>query len=330
LDAVYYLSYCKSYFNAIDSQLICHDEDFFVIQGNYERQGHEEAVYAGLKLNQKKHFKRNKKEYPRLSDHIGLLPLVLISPGDEKLIMEGSDLRRKFLDSVISQFDKNYLEQLLRYNRGLNQRNALLKSAQNGSANNIRGQLDVWDEQLASISFSLYQRRVDFLKELEPVFQKYHTFISGGNDEVKMIYHSHHQKGDLKQQLKDSFEKDRVLGYTTKGIHRDDLELVLNGYPVKKDGSQGQKKTYFVAMKLAQYEFLQSHCGFYPILLLDDMFDKLDQIRASRLIELVSRETFKQIFITDTQRQRLLDIVEQTGKKYTFFKVDEGILENVN
>ncbi|MGQ1946592.1 DNA replication/repair protein RecF [Geofilum sp. OHC36d9] len=330
LDAVYYLSYCKSYFNAIDSQLICHGEDFFVIQGNYERQGQEEAVYAGLKLNQKKQFKRNKKEYPRLSDHIGLLPLVMISPGDEKLIMEGSDLRRKFLDSVISQFDKKYLEQLLRYNRGLNQRNALLKSAQNGSAHNIQGQLEVWDGQLAGISLLLYQRRVDFLKEMEPVFQKYHTFISGGNDEVRMIYHSHHQKGDLEQQLKDSFEKDRVLGYTTKGIHRDDLELLLNGYPVKKDGSQGQKKTFFLAMKLAQYEFLQSHCGFYPILLLDDMFDKLDQIRASRLIELVSRETFKQIFITDTQRNRLQNIVEQTGKKYTFFKVEDGGVEIAN
>ncbi|ASB50609.1 DNA replication/repair protein RecF [Alkalitalea saponilacus] len=323
LDAVFYMSFCKSYFNSIDSQLIHHDEDFFVIQGSYVRGDQDDQIYAGLKRNQKKQFKRNKKEYTRLSDHIGLLPLVMISPGDERLITEGSELRRKYIDSVVSQFDKPYLDLIIRYNRIVNQRNVLLKSAR-GNIKLIESQLDVWDEQLAITGEQIFNKRETFIKELEPVFQKYYCFISGGHEQVSIIYHSHHQKGKLTEQLLKRRAKDLVLGYTSKGIHRDDLELLLNGYAVKKDGSQGQKKTFFIALKLAQFEFLKDFFGFSPILLLDDLFDKLDDERVSSLIELAGRDTFQQIFITDTQRKRLHDIVKQTGKEHRFFQVDNG------
>lgn len=323
LDSIYYLSFCKSYFNPVDSQVICHDQDFFVVQGYYERNGSDEEVYAGLKRNQKKQFKRNKKEYPKLSDHIGLLPLVMVSPGDERLIVEGSEQRRKYLDSVISQCDKSYLDYLIRYNRALNQRNALIKNNKSAGSR-IESQLEVWDEQMALLGNVIYEKRQTFILELMPVFQKYYRIISGGHEQIDMVYHSHHQKGDLVAIMKKNRERDFILGYTTKGVHRDDLELLLDGYPVKKDGSQGQKKSFLIALKLAQYEFLNSYNGFAPILLFDDLFDKLDSERGARLIELVSDQSFKQIFITDTQKARLADIVSKTGKTYAFFQVEEG------
>lgn len=323
LDSVYYLSFCKSYFNSIDSQVICHEQDFLVLQGIYQRNSTEEEIYAGIKRNQKKQFKRNKKEYPKLSDHIGLLPLVMVSPGDERLIVEGSEQRRKYIDSVISQCDKTYLDYLIRYNRALNQRNVLVKNSRSNVAN-LESQLEIWDNQLKLLGSFIFEKRTYFINELMPVFQKYYNFISNGNEQVEMIYHSHHQKGDLLELLKKSREKDMVLGYTTKGIHRDDLDLLLNGFPVKKDGSQGQKKSFLIALKLAQFEFLNAYNGFAPILLLDDVFDKLDDERGNRLIELVSDDSFKQIFITDTQNQRLAGIVSKTGKPYSFFYVNEG------
>ena len=323
LDAVYYMSFCKSYFNSIDSQLICHNEDFFVLQAQYDRQEQFEAIYAGLKKNQKKQFKRNKKEYPRLADHIGLLPLVMISPGDERLITEGSDQRRKYIDGVVSQFDKNYLASIIKYSRALTQRNALLKGAKGRKAV-VEDHLEVWNSQLTMIGLAIFENRTRFIAELEPVFQKYYRFISGGDEVVSIIYHSHYQKGNYEDQLSSSIQRDLALGYTTKGVHRDDLDLLLEGYPVKKVGSQGQKKTFFLALKLAQYEFLSNHFGFAPILLLDDMFDKLDDLRASRLVELVGRDTFHQIFITDTQKPRLLEIVKATGKDFNFYKVEDG------
>lgn len=323
LDSIYYLSFCKSYFNPIDSQIICHDEDFFVIQGLYHRNQLEEEIYAGLKRNQKKQFKRNKKEYPKLSDHIGLLPLVMVSPSDERLIIEGSEQRRRFIDSVVSQCDKLYLDVLIKYNRALNQRNALIKSSKLNKSS-VESQLEIWDEQISMLGNVIFIKRVEFIQKLMPVFQKYYQTISNGHEKVEMVYHSHHQKGDLISLLKKNRDKDFFLGYTTKGAHRDDLEFLLNGFPVKKDGSQGQKKSFLIALKLAQYEFLSVYNGFAPILLFDDLFDKLDEERGARLIELVSNENFKQIFITDTQKSRLIDIVSKTGKPYSFFLVNEG------
>lgn len=323
LDSIYYISFCKSYFNPIDSQLICHDEEFFVIQAQYEIQNQDEEFYAALRKNRKKQFKRNKKEYSRLSDHIGLLPLVMISPGDERLISDGSDQRRKFIDGVVSQYNKSYLASILRYNRCLTQRNALLKSTKGRSAS-IDGQLEAWDEQLASIGALIFDERSGFIEELKPVFQKYHRFISGESEVVDIVYHSHHQRAGLEEQLKKNRERDLVLGYTSRGVHRDELEFLLDGYPIKKNGSQGQTKTFFMALKLAQYEFLNKHFGYAPVLLLDDMFDKLDDYRAARLIELMGGDSFHQIFITDTQKSRLLEIVKKTGKTFSFFNVNGG------
>ncbi len=323
LDSIFYLSFCKSYFNPVDSQIICHEQDFFVIQGNYKRESIDEDIYVGLKRNQKKLIKRNNKEYPRLSDHIGLLPLVMVSPGDERLISEGSDQRRRYIDSVISQIDKAYLENLIRYNRALNQRNALIKAFR-GINSAIEHQLEVWDEQLSFFGELIFQKRVEFIHQLKPVFQKYYNIISTNSENVEITYHSHHQKGNLVNQLIKNRDRDLILGYTTKGIHRDDMELLLGGFQIKKVGSQGQKKSFLVSLKLAQFEFLDNHKGYAPILLLDDVFDKLDNNRGNRLIELVSENTFQQIFITDTQYKRLDEIVSKTGKPNSFFYVNEG------
>ncbi len=323
LDALYYLSFCKSYFNSIDSQNITHEQEFFVVQGQYERQGDDEHIYCGLKRSQKKHFKRNKKEYSKLANHIGLLPLVMISPADEQLINEGSEQRRKYMDGVISQYDKPFLDDLMRYNRSLLQRNATLKQLKESGSRDF-SMLDLWDEQLKQLANRIYSKRIDFIKELVPVFQKYYAYISDGKEEIALNYKSHLHDGDLKAQLAEVRQKDVIVGYTTKGVHKDDLELLLGGYSIKKIASQGQKKTFLIALKLAQYEFIHKHNGIKPILLLDDIFDKLDDARSNRLLQLVSEDIFNQIFITDTNKSYLVDIVERTGKQYKVFDVANG------
>ncbi len=323
LDAIYYLSFCKSYFNTIENHNISHDKDFFLIQGRFQRVDKVEQISVALKRGQKKVFKRNKKEYVRFSDHIGLLPLVMISPSDERLIVEGSDQRRKYMDSVISQYDKSFLELLIRYNRALNQRNTLLKS-ENKSSASMFSQLDVWDEQLATMGAKIFEQRTAFMNQLVPVFKDLYQYITDGNEEVDIVYRSHYQRGDLLSLLKANHQRDLALGYTTRGIHKDDLELVFCGQPVKREGSQGQKKSFLIALKLAQYEFLTRFNGFGPLLLLDDVFDKLDSARGDRLIKLVGEERFRQIFITDTQKERLSQIVDKTGKNFRFFNVHEG------
>jgi len=326
LDAVYYLAFCKSYFNTVDSQNISHDQDFFVVQGRFERKEQDEDIYVALKRNQKKQFKRNKKEYPKLSEHIGLLPLVMISPSDERLIVEGSDQRRKYIDSVVSQYNKAYLDLLIRYNRALQQRNTLLKNEQRLTPV-LQSQLDVWDEQMATMGGDIFGHRQDFIEQLVPVFRDFYARISGGHEVVDIVYQSHYQQGKLKDMLAENRERDLVLGYTSRGIHKDDLQFLLSGQPVKKEGSQGQKKSFLISLKLAQYEFLSRHNGFGPVLLLDDVFDKLDAARGDRLIQLVSQEKFRQIFITDTQKSRLSAIVEKTGKQYRFFEVNDGVVQ---
>jgi len=323
LDALYYLSFCKSYFNSIDSQNILHGHEFMVVQGQYWRKEEDEQIYCGLKKAQKKHFKRNKKEYGKLSEHIGFLPLVMISPSDEQLINEGSDLRRKYIDGVISQYDKPFLDDLLRYNRSLQQRNATLKGMKESGKRNI-DMLELWDEQLAALADKIYAKRDAFIKELVPVFQRYYAYISAGNEEIALGYTSHLQEGTLIRQLRETRAKDLAVGYTTKGIHKDDLEMMLSGFSIKKIASQGQKKTFLIALKLAQYEFIHRHNGIKPILLLDDIFDKLDEQRSGRLLQLVSEDVFNQIFVTHTSAGFLLDTVKQTGKEYRMFKVETG------
>ena len=253
----------------------------------------------------------------------------MISPVDERLIVETAEIRRRFMDTIISQFDTNYLEYLIRYNRALSQRNSLLKNWKNLSGNN-ESQIEIWDNQLFVNGKTIFEKRKKFIKEIIPLFQDYYLRLSGGSEIVDLIYESHFQKDNYMTLLNENRDKDLILGYTTKGIHRDDLELILNNYPVRQDGSQGQKKSFLIALKLAQFDFLYSHNSFSPILLLDDVFDKLDNERGNNLLNLVGQEQFRQIFITDTQKDRLNSIVKKTGRDFSFFEVDNGNFQALN
>jgi DNA replication and repair protein RecF len=328
LDTIYYLSICKSAFNPIDSQNIKHAEDFFIIQGVYNRNDKEENIYCAVKQNEGKVFKRNGKEYPRLADHVGLLPVVIISPADLSLILDGSEERRKYVNSVIAQFDRHYLDELIRYNRILAQRNKMLKDL-DGRSNYSADLVDVMNEQLASLGEVLYSKRKDFVDKLIPIFQKYYTTISGKEETVKLVYQSQLEGEDFKNLLEGSFAKDRMLQFTSVGIHKDDLTLMLNDHPIKKEGSQGQQKTYLIALKLAQFEFMRSISGANPILLLDDIFDKLDIVRVENFIKLVSDDGFGQIFITDTNKDRLDEILDKLHSGYKLFGVDSGIISEI-
>ncbi|TLX74695.1 DNA replication/repair protein RecF [Labilibacter sediminis] len=323
LDAIYYMSFCKSFFNPVDSQNVNHDNDFFVIQGTYDLNDQEEHIYCGLKKGQKKQFKRNKKEYDKLSNHIGLLPLVMISPQDDALIVEGSELRRKYVDSVISQYDKTYLDQLIKYNKVISQRNVFLKnnSVLNAEVHNM---LDVWDIQIIALGEKIASARRQFLAELKLVFHEMYNFISDNNEVVEFEYKSQLNADDFAEDLKEARQRDVVLGYSTKGIHKDDVEFKIGGYPIKKMGSQGQKKTFLISLKLGQFIFLARHKKVKPILLLDDIFDKLDRQRGDRLIELVGGDNFNQIFITDTQINRIEPILKRINKQNSIFEVKNG------
>ena len=329
LDAIYYLSFCKSYFNNPDSQNVRHFEDYFALQGKYELNSDKEEIHCGFKNGQKKKIRRNKKEYERFSDHIGLLPLVMISPADSVLIQGGSEERRRFMDSVISQYDRTYLDWLVKYNRLLQQRNILLKNAVGQSAIDP-DVFAIWDEQLVQLGLKIHRKRGQFLEELLPVFQKYYTLISGGQEVVSLEYGSQLNDQEFATLLKDSFSKDRMVQFTTTGIHKDDLELKLGGYPIKRLGSQGQNKTYLIALKFAQFDFIRSLNSIKPILLLDDIFDKLDSGRVEEIVKLVSDDHFGQIFITDTNREHLDGILKEAGgDDFKIFIVDKGMIHSI-
>lgn len=322
LDAIHYLALCKSYFNAIDSQNILHDKDFCIIQGVFELAGEEENIYCGIQKNKRKQFKRNKKDYPKLSDHIGLIPLVMISPSDSSLIMDGGEERRKFINGVISQFDRLYLENVLNYNRVLLQRNTYLKSA-GESISHDTAMLEVYDDQLSRYGQDIFFQRQKFIKDMLPVFNRFYNYISGEKEIVSLEYKSQLEKMNLLELLKESLRKDKVLQYTTCGIHRDDLEMNLDGYPLKKVGSQGQQKTFQLALKLGKFEFIRQVSGKIPILLLDDVFDKFDNQRVEQIVRLVAENMFGQIFITDTDHERINAILDRTGIPGKIFSINE-------
>lgn len=323
MDAIYYLSFCKSFSSAIDGLNIRHEEEFFVVQGKYQRLEQDEHIYCGLKRGQKKHFKRNKKEYKKLSEHIGLLPLIIITPSDINLIMGGSDERRRFLDGLISQYDQVYLDNLIRYNRALLQRNKLLKQFASERFFSEES-LEVWSDQLVHYGQLIHEKRVEYLQKLQPIFQQYYELISSGKEQIEMIHESKLNENDLGSLLKESIAKDRILQYTSVGIHKDDILFNLGDYPIKKLGSQGQKKTYLVALKLAQFDFIKELSGMTPILLLDDIFDKLDKNRVEQIVKLVANDHFGQIFITDTNREHLDQIITEIEADYKIFQVVEG------
>jgi len=324
LDAIYYLSFCKSYFNSVDMQNIKHGEQFFSIHGTYQKNGGSEDLLSCLqKRASKKQFKLNKKDYDRLADHIGHFPLVMISPYDRDLINDGSDVRRKYIDGVISQFDHMYLDDLLNYNKALIQRNTLLKHFAEMRTFDATS-LEIWDEQIIVLGKRIFEKRELFLKEFAPIFQHYFEFISGGKEDVAIQYESQLQADNLEVLLKSALNRDRKVRYTTVGIHKDDLLFKIGDYPIKKFGSQGQQKSFVIAIRLAQFDYTKNVKGFKPVLLFDDIFDKLDDSRVKQIIALVSDNNFGQVFITDTQRQRIEKIFKIVQIDHKIFEVEDG------
>ena len=323
LDAIYYLSFCHSANNPIDSQVIRHGAEFFVLEGTYEDDLH---IYCGMKKGVKKHFKRNKKEYRRLSEHIGLIPVVVVSPSDTLLIEGGSEERRRLMDMVISQYDYGYIEAINRYNKALQQRNAMLKLEEEP---NIEV-MSLFEEQMATEGERIYQSRKAFVEELTPIFQHIHETIAENREQVGLNYISHCQRGPLLEVIQRDRMKDRAIGYSLHGVHRDDLEITLGGHLMKREGSQGQNKTFVIALKLAQFDFLKrTNSKTAPLLLLDDIFDKLDAQRVEQIVKLVAGDEYGQIFITDTNRDHLDLILSRSTLDYKIFHVENGEIEEI-
>lgn len=320
LDAIYHLSLGKSYFNPVATQNIQYGQEFFVIDGTFEKEDREEKVICSFKKGTKKIIKRNGKAYERLSDHIGLLPLVIISPADRDLIIEGSETRRKFMDGVISQSDKTYLQDLIRYNKVLSQRNSLLKYfAANQTFDPTT--LAVYNEQMAEFGTPIFEKRAQFMEAFIPIFKSQYGVISGGNETVSLAYESKLFEYSLLELLEKNVERDRALQYSSVGIHKDDLVFSIDDHPIKKFGSQGQQKSFLIALKLAQFHFMKAQAATTPILLLDDIFDKLDENRVAHIITLVDNAEFGQIFISDTHAERTENVVKSVHQTYKIFKL---------
>jgi DNA replication and repair protein RecF len=322
LDAIYHLSMCKGYFNLPDAQNIRHGEPFFLLTGRYEREGEEINVSCGMRRGERKVFKKNKKSYERLSDHVGLLPLVMISPADAALVDGGSEERRRFIDGVISQQDGEYLQRLIRYNRALAQRNSLLKERAGRALE--REMVEPWDEQLVDNGRVILRKREEFAREFEGDFQRFHDELVAGRERVAARYAGTAGVDDLHERLRESLARDRVLTYTTAGPHRDDVALELEGYPVKKLGSQGQKKSFLTALKFAQFAYLTRRAGMKPLLLLDDVFDKLDAGRVAQIVRIVAGDRFGQVFITDTNREHVDEILRVQAVEHRVFAVGDA------
>lgn len=320
LDAIYHLANGKSYFNPLALQNIKHGEDFFVVDGEFEKNGRTEQILCSLKKGQKKILKRNGKVYEKFSDHIGFIPLVIISPADSDLIIEGSETRRKFIDTVISQLDSSYLQQLIQYQKIISQRNALLKFF---ALNHVfeNDTLSIYNEQLNTLGEFIFEKRKKFLIDFIPIFNNYHREITNSAETVQLVYQSNLFEKDTLTLLEENISKDRALHYTSVGVHKDDLSFEIDNYPIKKFGSQGQQKSFLIALKLAQFDFVKKQSGEKPILLFDDIFDKLDEFRVSKIIEMVNKEEFGQLFISDTHPERTENIVKTTLQSYKIFNL---------
>jgi len=326
LDALYYLSFTKNSTNLLDNQIIKHEQEFCVLQGYYEDGEATEEIYCGIKRKHRKVFKRNKKEYERMSEHIGLIPMVMVSPADTDLIQGGSDERRKFVDMIISQYDKEYLHLLIHYNKVLQQRNSLLRDSNPVSDDSL---FEIFDRQLASDGKMIHQKRCEFVEGFVPVFRKYYQQICNEGESVDLQYESQLYNADTESLLTSSRKRDKLLGYTSIGIHKDDFLFSLDTYLIRKIGSQGQNKSYLIALKLAQFNFLVQKGHSIPILLLDDIFDKLDAKRVEQIIALVASTEFGQIFITDTNRKYLDEILSKMNHDYKLFQVENGKIKEI-
>jgi DNA replication and repair protein RecF len=320
LDAIYHLANGKSYFNPLAVQNIKHEEEFFVIDGEFEKKDRTEQILCSLKKGQKKILKRNGKIYEKFSDHIGFIPLVIISPADRDLIVEGSETRRKFIDNVISQLDRSYLQQLIQYQKIISQRNALLKYF---ALNHVfdMDTLSIYNEQLSHLGQAIFEKRKSFLANFIPIFNQYHQDITNAAETVQLVYQSDLFEKDTLTLLEHNITKDRALQYTSVGVHKDDLSFEIDSHPIKKFGSQGQQKSFLIALKLAQFDFVKKQSGEKPILLFDDIFDKLDEFRVSKIIEMVNNDEFGQLFISDTHPERTENIVKTTHQSYKIFNL---------
>lgn len=320
LDSIYHLAFGKSYFNPLAVQNIRHGEEFFVIDAEFSKQNRTEQILCSLKKGQKKILKRNGKLYEKFSDHIGFIPLVIISPADQDLIIEGSETRRKFIDSVISQLDAGYLQQLIQYQKIISQRNALLKYF---ALNHVfeNDTLSIYNEQLTHLGQTIFEKRKEFIEAFIPIFKKHHDAITGGAEQVRLVYESSLHEANLLQLLQENINKDRALQYTSVGIHKDDLLFEIDEFPIKKFGSQGQQKSFLIALKLAQFEFVKKESGENPILLFDDIFDKLDESRVEKIIKMIDDEQFGQLFISDTHPERTENIIKSANQSYKIFNL---------
>ncbi|MBR1787126.1 MAG: DNA replication/repair protein RecF [Paludibacteraceae bacterium] len=340
LDAVYYLALTKSAFLSQDSLNIRHGAEFALLKGTFQRLGQTEQIDCGIKPKVRKQFRRNGKEYQRLTDHIGLFPLVLVSPKDIRLIEDGSDERRQFIDSIISQIDKTYLNNLLRYNQYLKQRNALLKQMadkaekQGFATTQMQFQtvLQTLNEQMSDLAKPIFECRNKFVELFNPIFKQVYSYLASNKEEVELSYHSQLHQRDMLSAMQQTLERDLILGWTSQGIHKDDIEMSIADYPLKQVGSQGQQKTFLVALKLSQAIYLFENSNETntekPILLLDDIFDKLDSERVGKIIELVQTSNFGQIFITDTDRQHITELIKPFSNTAKVLLVENGKISN--
>ena len=320
LDALHYLSVGKSFLGNSDLNNIKTDEDFFTIESEIQNEEKEDIIRILQPKESKKLIKKNDKAYDRLADHIGYLPSVMISPYDSNLISDSGESRRKFLDAMISQTDSAYLFDLIQYQKTIQQRNALLKYfAKNRTFD--KDSLEIYDDPISNFGTRIFEKRKEFVEKLNPIVQHYYDIISGGKEKVSVLYESHLSDNTFSELLSSSIDKDRVLTYTSKGIHKDDLLFEMNGNSIKKIGSQGQQKSFLVSLKLAQINRIKELTGKSPILLLDDIFDKLDDTRVSQLIELVNKENFGQIFITDTHKDRTENVVRRIHEESKIFEI---------
>lgn len=328
LDAIYFLSFCRSAFYHQDSLAITHGQEFFVLEGEYSNDTDNanvdvEKIYCGLKRGTKKRFKRNGKEYKRLSQHIGLIPVIMVSPSDSILVDGGSEERRRLMDMVIAQYNPLYIDDLANYNKALQQRNALLKQEQEPDTS----LMEILEMQMAETGERIYTQRQQYVEQMSPVLSEIYRKISGDKETVELNYVSHCQRGPLFDVISRDRYKDRAVGYSLHGIHRDDLEMHINGYPIRREGSQGQTKSFVIALKIAQFDFLRrTHSNTTPLLLLDDVFDKLDASRVERIIDMVAGEGYGQIFITDTNRDHLDKILQRSEGDYKIFDVEDGTI----
>lgn len=326
LDAIHYLSMTRSAFNSSDTLNIKQGEEYFMVKGRFRIDQEKHTVTCSLKQGQKKTVLHNKVAYEKMSDHIGRFPVVLISPYDTDLIREGSEERRKYFDSLISQLNHTYLEQLIQYNYILRQRNSLLKQfAERRSYD--RDYLHILNEQLVPLGEQLSQERMAFLESFEPVFQKHYRHISDSHETVSLTYKSQLPGANFAALLEQAEQKDRAMQRTTVGTHKDDFVFLMDGNPVKSFGSQGQQKSYVIALKLAHFEVMAERQCHKPLLLLDDIFDRLDEKRITKLMQMVAAHTFGQIFLTDTHLERTDKILENLSESIRRFEVREGAVK---